>query len=187
MTVIKDVLIGGVQTSFDTVLHDLTGSGWRLKLLDLNDHTKRVMMMMNIAPYMLTKSLKEGRRRGCTFILKKVILVRRSTVDLRSCSLSGLLAGKLFCSQTKTENTETLQMISHPSLSRVVFISVGKIQHSHTISTATKPLHLLLCGCTVSPERVCACFRGAVTLINTSTCSVSLFPTRREVEAALQI
>lgn len=32
-----------------------------------------------------------------TFILKKVILVKRSTVDLRSCSLSGLLAGKLFC------------------------------------------------------------------------------------------
>lgn len=31
-----------------------------------------------------------------TFILKKVILVKRSTVDLRSCSLSGLLAGKLF-------------------------------------------------------------------------------------------
>lgn len=32
-----------------------------------------------------------------TFIRKKVMLVRRSTVDLRSWSLSGLLAGKLFC------------------------------------------------------------------------------------------
>lgn len=31
------------------------------------------------------------------FIRKKVMLVRRSTVDLRSWSLSGLLAGKLFC------------------------------------------------------------------------------------------
>lgn len=44
-------------------------------------------------------------RRDSTFILKKVILVRRSTVDLRSCSLSGLLAGKLFCSQTEKEIT----------------------------------------------------------------------------------
>lgn len=32
-----------------------------------------------------------------TFIRKKVMLVRRSTVDLRSCRRSGLLAGKLFC------------------------------------------------------------------------------------------
>jgi len=31
-----------------------------------------------------------------TFILKKVMLVRRSTVDLRSCKRSLLLAGKLF-------------------------------------------------------------------------------------------
>lgn len=37
--------------------------------------------------------------RDGTFILKKVMLVRRSTVDFRSCSLSGLLAGKLFCNQ----------------------------------------------------------------------------------------
>lgn len=31
------------------------------------------------------------------FILKKVMLVRRSTVDFRSCSRALLLAGKLFC------------------------------------------------------------------------------------------
>lgn len=36
MAVIKDVLVGGVETGFDTILHYLTGSGWRLKLLDLN-------------------------------------------------------------------------------------------------------------------------------------------------------
>lgn len=123
MTVIKDVLVGGVQTGFDTILDNLTGSGWRLKLLDLNTNTKRVRNLqfeeivdnVHCILYVchieknysleyvvcVKKSLKEGRRRDCTFILKKVILVRRSTVDLRSCSLSGLLAGKLFCSQAK--------------------------------------------------------------------------------------
>lgn len=40
MAVIKDVFIGGVETGFDTVLHYLTGSGWRLELLDLNAGTK---------------------------------------------------------------------------------------------------------------------------------------------------
>lgn len=40
VTVIKDVLVGGVETGFDTVLHHLTGSGWRLKLLDLSTHTQ---------------------------------------------------------------------------------------------------------------------------------------------------
>lgn len=41
MTVIEDVLIGGVETGFDTILHHLTGSGWRLKLLDLNTDRER--------------------------------------------------------------------------------------------------------------------------------------------------
>ena len=36
------------------------------------------------------------QKAALTFILKKVMLVSRSTVDLRSWSLSGLLAGKLF-------------------------------------------------------------------------------------------
>lgn len=36
MTVIKDVFIGGVETRFHAVLDDLTGSGRRLELLDLN-------------------------------------------------------------------------------------------------------------------------------------------------------
>lgn len=40
MTVIKDVLVGGVETGFDTVLHYLAGSGRRLKLLDLSTKEK---------------------------------------------------------------------------------------------------------------------------------------------------
>lgn len=36
-----------------------------------------------------------------TFILKKVMLVSKSTVDFRSCSRSRLLAGKLFCWQKR--------------------------------------------------------------------------------------
>lgn len=47
---------------------------------------------------------EEEEGRDGTFILKKVMLVSRSTVDLRSCSLSGLLAGKLFYIHTY-ENT----------------------------------------------------------------------------------
>lgn len=35
MAVIEDVLVGGVKAGFDAVLHHLTGSGWRLELLDL--------------------------------------------------------------------------------------------------------------------------------------------------------
>lgn len=35
MAVIEDVLVGGVEAGFDAVLHHLTGSGWRLKLLNL--------------------------------------------------------------------------------------------------------------------------------------------------------
>lgn len=42
VAVIKDVLVGGVQAGFDTVLHNLTGSGGRLQLLDLDIHTERV-------------------------------------------------------------------------------------------------------------------------------------------------
>lgn len=40
VTVVKDVLVGGVETSFDTVLDDLTGSGWGLELLDLHKNKK---------------------------------------------------------------------------------------------------------------------------------------------------
>lgn len=38
---------------------------------------------------------------GPTFMRKKVMLVSRSTVDFRSCSRSGLLAGKLFCGEAE--------------------------------------------------------------------------------------
>lgn len=41
MTVVKDVLVGGIETSFDTVLDDLTGSGWGLELLDLHKNKNR--------------------------------------------------------------------------------------------------------------------------------------------------
>ncbi len=53
-----------------------------------------------------------------TFILKKVMLVRRSTVDFRSCSRSGLLAGKLFwnththTSVTNTDPTTDIEVSS---------------------------------------------------------------------------
>lgn len=36
MTVVENVLIGGVETRFDTVLHHLTRPGGALQLLDLN-------------------------------------------------------------------------------------------------------------------------------------------------------
>lgn len=105
MTVVEDVLVGGVEAGFDAVLHHLTGSGRRLKLLDLNTTLKRASELGSggcTAKKKKTKKLTDkNQRRDGTFILKKVILVRRSTVDLRSCSRSGLLAGKLFCSQTK--------------------------------------------------------------------------------------
>lgn len=42
-----------------------------------------------------------------TFIRKKVMLVSKSTVDLRSCSLSGLLAGKLFCQRGRNKQSCT--------------------------------------------------------------------------------
>lgn len=35
MTVVKNVLVGGIEASFYTVLHHLASSGWTLKLLDL--------------------------------------------------------------------------------------------------------------------------------------------------------
>lgn len=108
------------------------------------------------------------RRKGRagTFILKKVILVRRSTVDLRSCSLSGLLAGKLFC--TKKKITVRHNTWHHIHLCPLCVLC-GTIQHTQ---------HLLLRGCAVFPECVCACFRGAVSLINTS-CFV--FLTKRKL------
>lgn len=48
---------------------------------------------------MIMNYVFEALASDSTFILKKVILVRRSTVDFRSWSLSGLLAGKLFYSR----------------------------------------------------------------------------------------
>lgn len=71
---------------------------------------------------------------GDTFILKKVILVRRSTVDLRSCSLSGLLAGKLFCSKTERQIYSERQ---HNTSVLAQFVSVSMIKPGNTISTVT--------------------------------------------------
>lgn len=42
MTVVENVLIGGVEASFYTVLHYLAGSGWTLQLLDLARGQQRV-------------------------------------------------------------------------------------------------------------------------------------------------
>lgn len=59
-----------------------------------------------------------------TFILKNVMLVSRSTVDLRSCNLSGLLAGKLFCyRKDKNVNSSptgfpTLNFLKKPCLTQ---------------------------------------------------------------------
>lgn len=52
-----------------------------------------------------------------TFILKKVMLVRRSTVDLRSWRRSLLLAGKWFCS-------ENINLLNFPKTS-FQFMTVG--------------------------------------------------------------
>ena len=94
--------------------------------------------------------------------------MRRSTVDLRSCSLSGLLAGKLFCGQTE-EESEPQDMRSHPSLSSVCLCLWARS------STATQfPLQI---------SNTCYCVgvqcildvsvhvsEGAVTLTNASAC-----------------
>ena len=42
MAVVKDVLVGRVETRFDTVLHHLTGPGGGLKLLNLNTDDSRI-------------------------------------------------------------------------------------------------------------------------------------------------
>lgn len=41
MTVVENVLVGGVEASFYTVLHHLAGSGWTLQLLDLAGQQQR--------------------------------------------------------------------------------------------------------------------------------------------------
>lgn len=46
MTVIEDVFVGGVETSFDAVFDDLTGSGWGLELLDLNKNMLRCTFIL---------------------------------------------------------------------------------------------------------------------------------------------
>lgn len=52
MAVIKDVFIGRVETGFDTVLHYLTGSGWRLELLDLNAGIKIRQAVTNVSSHL---------------------------------------------------------------------------------------------------------------------------------------
>lgn len=98
-------------------------------------------------------STDEGR--DGTFILKKVILVRRSTVDLRSCSLSGLLAGKLFCRKKEYGVSSSTRLHIH-LLSGVRLC----LKHSNTIFYC-EIQHFVT---------VWVCFLcGAVTVINTST------------------
>lgn len=60
--------------------------------------------MHALAQSFTTMEARGGLASSNTFIRKKVILVRRSIVDLRSCSFSGDAEGKLFCSITKNLN-----------------------------------------------------------------------------------
>lgn len=100
--------------------------------------------------YTLTDEGRDG-----TFILKKVILVRRSTVDLRSCSLSGLLAGKLF--YRKKEYGVS------PSTRLHVYLSSG-------VRLCLKPGNTIFCCEIQHFVTAWVCFLcGAVTVINTST------------------
>lgn len=98
---------------------------------------------------------------GDTFILKKVILVRRSTVDLRSCSLSGLLAGKLFCSKTERKiYSETQHITTHPCP-----VCVCEHYKARQYNFHCDIQHLLRCGCV---SRI----QSAVIVINTSVCFI---------------
>ena len=97
VAVVEDVVIRGVEAGFHAVPHHLAGSGRRLELLDLN--AAQTLKLTTIFDCRGGKLLKKHHKLLVTFILKKVILVRRSTVDFRSCSRSLLLAGKWFCSE----------------------------------------------------------------------------------------
>ena len=44
-----------------------------------------------------TVDARGGDDSSCTFMRKNVMLVRRSTVDFKSCKRAGSLAGKVFC------------------------------------------------------------------------------------------
>lgn len=85
-----------------------------------------------------------------TFILKKVMLVSRSTVDFRSCSLSGLLAGKLFCRTNASEQNQCKRRRKQPQCSSVVQVMASTwyeldvymdITHNIYIRTYTKYTH----------------------------------------------
>lgn len=114
MAVVEDVLVGGVETGLHTVLHHLAGSRGALQLLDLvcregvvfgaPPDTQPGAPQASTTPTPRQPGPKRARPPkgpgewgpSSTFIRKKVMLVSKSTVDLRSCSRSGLLAGKLF-------------------------------------------------------------------------------------------
>ena len=54
-----------------------------------------------------------GEESSCTFMRKNVILVRRSTVDLRSCRRAGSLAGNVFCKIMLTIITQSIKTIAN--------------------------------------------------------------------------
>lgn len=87
VAVLKKELIGGSKTSFYAILDNCTCSWRTWQLLYLLDH---YIVRHSIYIYLNKLELK------LTFIRKNVILVKRSTVDLRSISFSWLEAGKLF-------------------------------------------------------------------------------------------
>lgn len=114
VAVVEDVLVGGVETGLHTVLHHLAGSWRALQLLDLacgegvvfgappDTHPGAPRASATPTPREAgPKRVRSPEGQGelspsSTFIRKKVMLVSKSTVDFKSCSRSGLLAGKLF-------------------------------------------------------------------------------------------
>lgn len=70
--------------------------------------------------------------------------------------------------EEKTKYSEAQHMTSYPSLSPVCLCDPAK--------------ETLVTVCAVFPECACACFRGAVSLINTSACFASLLLSKRKGE-----
>lgn len=83
VAVIKDVLVGRVEAGFDTVLHNLTGSGRRLELLDL--YTQQTIGD-NRLPRHLTSSLS-----GIKTIMSEYVHCCgcRSHISTRNCVKAG--------------------------------------------------------------------------------------------------
>lgn len=49
LAVVEDVVICGVEAGLDAVPHHLAGSGWRLKLLDLNTEEQKIRLGLSLS------------------------------------------------------------------------------------------------------------------------------------------